>query len=81
MRGNHRRSAPNAVSHRRFWPAFAALVLAAPALPATAADEPGQRFSIQFDELPAPGATPSARNAARAVRQPYGCGAGSPRRL
>ena len=69
-RENHRRSAPNAVSHRRFWPAFAALVLAAPALPATAADEPGQRFSIQFDELPAPGATPSARNAARAVRQP-----------
>ena len=70
MRENHRRSAPNAVSHRRFWPAFAALALAAPALPATAADEPGQRFSIQFDELPAPGATPSARNAARAVRQP-----------
>ena len=52
----NRRSAPNAVSHRRFWPAFAALALAAPALPATAADEPGQRFSIQFDELPAPGA-------------------------
>ena len=69
MRENHRRSAPNAVSHRRFWPAFAALALAAPALPATAADEPGQRFRVQFADLPAPGATPSARNAARAVRE------------
>ena len=70
MRGNHRRPAQNAVSHRRLWPAFAALVLAAPALPAAAADEPGQRFRVQFADLPAPGATPSARNAARAVRQP-----------
>jgi glucose/arabinose dehydrogenase len=70
MRENHRRAARHTVGLWKIWLALAVLALAASAFPAMAADEPGQRFSIRFQDLPAPGATPSARNAARAVRQP-----------
>lgn len=71
MRGNYRRHArSNALRLWRVGPTLAALYLAVIALPTAAADHPGQRFSIQFQDLPAPGATRSASNGPRAVRQP-----------
>ena len=50
--------------------AMLAAVLALPGLAAGAADAPGQRFSIRFQDLPLPGATRSASNSSRAIPRP-----------